>query len=181
MKYYSEILKKNFDTAEACEEAEAKIQNQFVKKEAEKAVTENNSISSNSISVYRKEAAAKVEEAFAKASQIRKSNKDKRALICEELTKINDKYNEQIKAIEEERKKEKRELELQYKDLDKEDRQSLEEAYEILRDFCKKYGAYHYSVNAEGADLFPMLLGFGQMEKANNMFNSMFGDFFNLF
>ena len=171
MKYYSEILKKNFDTAEACEEAEAKIQNQLAKKEAEKAVAENN----------RKEAATKVEEAFAKASQIRKSNKDKRTLIYEELTKINNKYNEQIKAIEENRKKEKQELELQYKDLDKEDRQSLEEAYGILRDFCKKYGTYHYSVNAEGADLFPMLLGFGQVEKVNNMFDSMFGDFFNLF
>ena len=171
MKYYSEILKKNFYTAEACEEAEAKIQNQLAKKEAEKAVAENN----------RKEAATKVEEAFAKASQIRKSNKDKRALIYEELTKINNKYNEQIKAIEEDRKKEKQELELQYKDLDKEDRQSLEEAYGILRDFCKKYGTYHYSVNAEGADLFPMLLGFGQVEKVNNMFDSMFGDFFNLF
>lgn len=171
MKYYSELLKKNFDTAEACEEAEAKMQKQLTEKEAEKAVAETN----------RKDAAVKVEEAFAKASQARKINKEKKEQFEEELNKINRKYNEQIAKIQADRQKEEQEIMAKYKALDKEDRQNLEAAYDVLRDFCKKYGTYHYSVNAEGADLFPMLLGFGQLEKVHNIFNDMFGNFFNLF
>ena len=178
MKYFSEILNQTFDTAEACEAAEKKSQEEQAAKETESSVIE---VKENKVSVDRKDAAQKVEKAFAEASKMRKDNAAKRDELKEKAAEINRKYDEQIAQLESERKKEYNEVLAQYRMLDKEDRQNLEVAYDELRKFCKKYGTYHYSVNAEGADLFPMLFGFGRMEKMNDVFNGLFDNFFNLF
>ena len=181
MKYYSEITKKNYDTVEALEEAEAKTktqaENKLVEKEA--AVTE------------RKAAAKIVEDAFTHASQIRKDNSAKRDILDEELKSIDKKYDTKFLELKKEydakdlelskqREEEYETMDKKFKELDKADKEALDKAYDELRAFCKKYGTYHYSVDTAGAELFPLLMGFGQVEKAQNIFQNMFNSMFNL-
>lgn len=168
MKFYSDITKKLYDNEEALKEAEQKIQTQLEKKET-------------GLVNERKEAAKLVEKAFADASAQRKENNTKREALDAKSREINKKYDVEIKKIEEQKEAEFETLEDEYRALEKSDKEILEQAYEELRKFCKKYGAYHYSVDAAGADLFPMLMGFGQMEKARNIFSDIFGNMFNLF
>lgn len=168
MKYYSEITKEVYDTEEALKKAEQHIEDQVEKKE-------------NAVVNERKEAAKVVEKAFAEASAKRKENSAKREELDEKSIAIDKKYDAEAKKIEEAREKELDAIGVEYRALDKSDKECIEQAYEELRKFCKKYGAYHYSVDAAGADLFPMLMGFGQMEKAQSMFSNMFNSMFNLF
>lgn len=182
MKYYSEILKKNYDTVEALEKAEAEA-----KTKDESAVVKN---TSGEIS-DRKSAAKIVEDAFAHASQVRKDNSAKRDALNEELKAIDKKYDAKFLELQKEYETKNRELsqardkeceamDKKFKELDKSDKDILNGAYDKLREFCKKYGAYHYSVDAAGSDLFPMLLGFGQIEKTADLFKNMFNSMFNL-
>ena len=69
------------------------------------------------------------------------------------------------------------EIEKQNKELDKGEESAIEEAYAKLRDFCKKYGTYHYSVNANDSNIFPMLMSFGQAEKMSRLFDELFRHF----
>ena len=168
MKYYSEITKKTYDTVEALQDAETKIKNQMEAKMP--SVPENNE---------RKEAANAVEAAFAAASKQRKENAKKREELDDKCMAFNRKYDEEIAKIEKARQAEEDEVANEFRKLDKLDEEVLEEAYKQLRAFCKKYGTYHYSVDADG-DLFPMLMGFGRIESAQNVFKDMFNSMFNL-
>lgn len=184
MKYYSELTNEKYDTVEELNAAEAKIKTQFETKTAQKE-------SKDVVTNERKQAAQAVEKAFAHASQIRKDNSTKRDEIDEEMRKIDKKYDAKFLAIQKEydrqneetskaRDDESEALEKKYKELDKSDKEALDAAYAELRAFCKKYGAYHYSVDTAGAELFPMLMGFGQIEKAQNAFRDIFSSVFNL-
>lgn len=168
MKYYSEITKEVYDTEEALKKAEQHIENQVEKKE-------------NAVVNERKEAAKVVEKAFADAAAKRKENSAKREELDKKNREIDRKYEAEFSKLERAQREEQDALGDEYALLDKSDKQCVEQAYEELRKFCKKYGAYHYSVDAAGADLFPMLMGFGQMEKAQSMFSNMFNSIFNLF
>lgn len=185
MKYYSEITKKNYDTVEALEEAEAKIKTQADKKLAAEKDDKN------VVNTERKEAAQVVEKAFALASQVKKDNSAKRDELDKQNREIDKKYraknielqkeyDAKIEALTQEQEAEEEKLGEAYDALDKADEEALEKAYAELSAFCKKYGAYHYSVDTAGAELFPMLMGFGRIEKAQNLFQSMFDSMFNL-
>lgn len=184
MKYYSDVTKEKYDTVEALEKAEAEAQAKAVqtadKQPKEVALSE------------RKEAAKRVEKAFAVASQKRKENANKREELEDKIAAIEEKYDEkyrtcqkefdaQCEVLELKRREETAVINKECKELEKADKAILEEAYAELRAFCKKYGTYHYSVDAAGAELFPMLMGFGQVEKAQNAFRDIFGSIFNLF
>lgn len=168
MKYYSDITKKTYDTVEALKEAEKKIESLAETKESE-------------VTNKRKEAAKAVEKVFADASALRKENGKKRDALDEKSRGITKKYDEQIRKLELDREKELEAMDDEYRTLDKADKKAMEQAYEELRKFCKEYGAYHYSVNTGDSDLFPMLMGFGQMERAQNALSNMFNSIFNLF
>lgn len=185
MKYHSELTKENYDTVEELEAAEAKIKTQFENKVPAKDNKEN------AVSNERKADAKAVEDAFALASKQRKDNATKREELDEEVRKIHKKYDAKFEAIQKEFDKASEEtskaqdaelesIEKQYRELDKADKENLEKAYAALRSFCKKHGAYHYSVDAAGAELFPMLMGFGQFEKTQNIFKDFFNSMFNL-
>ena len=179
MKFYSEITKQNYDTVEALQEAEKQVQNQAVDKQT--ATVSD-----------RKEAAKVVEKAFANASAKRKENAVKKEELDKKLREIDKKYRLEAAKLENEYREKSEELnkateekreavEGQYREIEKLDKEALNEAYEELRKFCKKYGTYHYSVDAAGAELFPLLMGFGQIEKTQSVFASLLNSAFNLF
>ena len=185
MKYYSELTNKNYDTVEELKAAEAKIKTQFEEKVPAKEDKES------AITNERKADAKAVEDAFALASKQRKDNAAKREELDEEIRKIHKKYDAKFEAIQKQydessletskaQDAELEEIDKQYRELDKADKENLEKAYAELRAFCKKHGAYHYSVDTAGAELFPLLMGFGRFEKTQNMFKDLFDSMFNL-
>lgn len=171
MKYFSEITNKTYDTEEELVAAE---------KSFEKQKKENNLENDG-----RKLAAQKVDEALNKVAQVRAENKTKEDAINEKLDQISEKYRQLFKEVEEKYRAEERELEEKqrseekelHEELKKNDKQlsdTLTAARKEMSEFCKKYGAYHYSVNAKNSDIFPFLWGIRQTERFQNAFD-LFG------
>ena len=79
--------------------------------------------------------------------------------------------------LEEQQRQEMVAIEEQHKELNKGEEKAIEEAYAKLREFCKEFGAYHYSVNTNDSNIFPMLMGFGQAEKMSHLFDELFRNF----
>lgn len=165
MKFYSDITKKLYESESDLNQDEKNHQVEIENKKTE-AVNE------------RKEAAKLVEKAFESVAAYRKEANAKRDALEEKSKELNKKYDAKIHEIEVAREKDFEGIEEELRNLDKDERQKVEEAYTELRKFCKQYGAYHYSVDAGGADLFPMLMGFGQLERAQNIFSDMLNLFF---
>lgn len=171
MKYFSEITNKNYDTVEELQKAEAGIEKQFNEKEAIETKEEVKPVGND-----RKVAAQKVDEAIAKASEVRKSVKAKKEELDEKMNTIDEKYEKLYRELEDKKTAEQRELVAQVKALDKEVEAAYEAARKELADFSKKYGAYHCSVNAKNSDIFPMLWGFREAERLQELFSGFFGN-----
>lgn len=176
MKYFSEITNKTYDTEEELVAAEKSLEKQ--KKE------------SNLENDGRKLAAQKVDEALNRVAQIRAENKVKEDAINEKFDGISEKYGQLFKELEEKYHAEERELEEKQHSEERELREELKKNNKELSDaltaarkemseFCKKYGAYHYSVNAKNSDIFPFLWGVRQTERFQNAFD-LFGSLWDL-
>lgn len=187
IKYYSDVTEKFYNTPEELKEAEAKVANAVETKTEEPKTKEVQTTESKAVS-ERKVAADKVQQAFANASLLRKNNNEKIAKKREEENKLAAEQNAEVQKLWKEYETKREEIEKGYIEkrkailreiaaIEKENKDSLNEAYKTLLDFNRKHGKYHYSVDSEGADLFPLLFGFGQMER----FGSLFDSFFNLF
>ena len=195
MKFYSDITEKMYETKEELEKAESEA---AVQAQAQTPVTKESKAVSE-----RKMAADKVSKVFADVSAARKVSAEKRKELGIQQEALDKKYKDRQREIAQQYEKEKRTLDDTYSTkaaaieseyeaesqklgkalikLDEEDKKGLNAAYKELFDFNKKYGKYHYSVDSEGAELFPLLFGFGQIERTGNVLESLFNSFFNLF
>ena len=172
MKYYSEITKKTYETVEELQKEEASIKERLEAKASEQP--QGQTVQSTS---ERKEAAKKVEFAFENVSKLKKANESIREGIDKRVRDLELKYQKLHMELEEQQRQEMIAIEEQYKELDKGEEKAIEEAYAKLREFCKEFGAYHYSVNANDSNIFPMLMGFGQVEKMSRLFGELFRNF----
>lgn len=172
MKYYSEITKKTYETVEELQKEEASIKEKLEAKASEQP--QGPTVQSAS---ERKEAAKKVEFAFENVSKLKKANESIREGMDKKVRDLELKYQKLHMELEEQQRQEMIEIEEQYKELDKGEEKAIEEAYAKLREFCKEFGAYHYSVNANDSNIFPMLMGFGQAEKMSHLFGELFRNF----
>lgn len=125
----------------------------------------------------RKEAAKQVELAFENVSKLKKTNESIREEIDKKVRDLELRYQKLHMDLEEQQRQKMAAIEDQYKKLDKGEEEAVEEAYAKLRAFCKEFGAYHYSVNANDSNIFPMLMGFGQVEKMSHLFGELFRNF----
>lgn len=172
MKYYSEITKKTYETVEELQKEEASIKEKLEAKASEQPQEPTAQSASE-----RKEAAKRVEFAFENVSKLKKANESIRDDIDKKVRDLELKYQKLHMELEEQQRQEMIEIEEQYKELDKGEEKAIEEAYAQLREFCKEFGAYHYSVNANDSNIFPMLMGFGQAEKMSRLFGEIFRNF----
>ena len=172
MKYYSEITKKTYETVEELQKEEASIKEKLEAKASEQP--QEPTVQSAS---ERKEAAKKVEFAFENVSKLKKANESIREGIDKRVRDLELKYQKLHMELEEQQRQEMIAIEEQHKELDKGEEKAIEEAYAKLREFCKEFGAYHYSVNANDSNIFPMLMGFGQVEKMSHLFGEFFRNF----
>lgn len=172
MKYYSEITKKTYETVEELQKEEASIKEKLEAKASEQPQEPTAQSASE-----RKEAAKRVEFAFENVSKLKKANESIRDDIDKKVRDLELKYQKLHMELEEQQRQEMIEIEEQYKELDKGEEKAVEEAYAQLREFCKEFGAYHYSVNANDSNIFPMLMGFGQAEKMSRLFGEIFRNF----
>ena len=174
MKYFSEITNKNYDTVEELKKAEAAIEKQFDEKETEKVVKVKEE--TKPVESERRVAAKKVDDAIAKISEVRKSVKAKKEELDDKIMAVDEKYEKLFRELEDKKAAEQKELIAQEKALDKEVEAAYEVARKELAEFSKKYGAYHCSINAKNADLFPLVWGFREAERLQNLFSGFFGN-----
>lgn len=172
MKYYSEITKKTYETVEELQKEEASIKEKLEAKASEQPQEPTAQSASE-----RKEAAKRVEFAFENVSKLKKANESIREGMDKKVRDLELKYQKLHMELEEQQTQEMIAIEEQYKELDSSEEKAVEEAYAKLREFCKEYGAYHYSVNAGDSNIFPMLMGFGQVEKMSHLFGELFRNF----
>ena len=178
MKYYSELTREIYDTPEQLKEAEGKIKKQFDKKVLSETATDKNK---PAVDVERKAAAQKVEEAFAKVMELKESHKAQEDEYAKELEAIEEKYYKLHRELEDKENEETKAVKQKINALDKELAEQAAAARKQLTEFCKKYGAYHYSVNTKNADIFPMLQILRGVEHTGNILDNMFGNFWGLF
>lgn len=172
MKYYSEITKKTYETVEELQKEEASIKGKLEAKAS--GQPQEQTVQSAS---ERKEAAKQVELAFENVSKLKKANESIREEIDKKVNDLEHKYQKLHMELEEQQRQEMTEIEEQHKELNKGEEKAIEEAYAKLREFCKEFGAYHYSVNTNDSNIFPMLMGFGQAEKISRLFDELFRNF----
>lgn len=172
MKYYSEITKKTYETVEELQKEESSIKEKLEAKASEQPQEPTAQSASE-----RKEAAKKVEFAFENVSKLKKANESIREEIDKKVNDLELKYQKLHMELKDQQRQEMIAIEEQYKELDKVEKKAVEEAYAKLREFCKEFGAYHYSVNANDSNIFPMLMGFGQVEKMSHLFSELFRNF----
>ena len=176
MKYFSEITKKTYDTIEELQTEEASIKEQMTAKVEEKT-KETEQVPVSTAASERKEAAKKVELAFENVSKLKKNNSSIRDSLEQKIQEIELKYQKLHMEVEENQRIEMLDVEKRIKEIDRAEDEAVEMAYAELREFCKKHGSYHYSVNAGDSNIFPMLMGFGQIEKMNSLFTELFRNF----
>lgn len=172
MKYYSEITKKTYETVEELQKEEASTKGKLEAKASEQPQEPIAQSASE-----RKEAAKKVELAFENVSKLKKANESIREEIDKKVNDLERKYQKLHMDLEEQQRQEMVAIEEQHKELNKGEEKAIEEAYAKLREFCKEFGAYHYSVNTNDSNIFPMLMGFGQAEKISRLFDELFRNF----
>ena len=172
MKYYSEITKKTYETVEELQKEETSIKEKLEAKASEQPQEPIAQSASE-----RKEAAKRVEFAFENVSKLKKANESIREEIDKKVRDLEFKYQKLHMELEEQQRQEMISIEEEYKSLDSCEAEAVEEAYAKLREFCKEFGAYHYSVNANDSNIFPMLMGFGQAEKMSRLFSELFRNF----
>ena len=175
MKYFSEITKKTYDTIEELQAEETSIKEQMAAKVGKPEEPEQAPIST--AASERKEAAKKVEFAFENVSKLKKANSSIRDSLDQKAQEIDLKYQKLHMELDENQRIEMVDIEKQFKEIDRGENDAVERAYAELREFCKKYGTYHYSVNAGDSNIFPMLMGFGQIEKMSSLFTELFRNF----
>ena len=176
MKYFSEITKKTYDTIEELQAEETSIKEQMTAK-VEGKIEETEQAPISTAASERKEAAKRVEFAFENVSKLKKANSSIRDSLEQKIQEIELKYQKLHMELEEGQRNEMFDIEKQFKEIDRGENEAVERAYSELREFCKKHGSYHYSVNAGDSNIFPMLMGFGQIEKMNGLFTELFRNF----
>lgn len=152
MKYYSEILKKNFDSEEDCLKAERNYQSEQkkIEEKLQKALQEKKA-KDEELALSKKELATKIEEASAKV---------------EEANNVYDAAKEKATAILNKAKEEAAGI----LDVAKNKVREAEKArYEALSAFNKKFGPYTTTLTGEKAAK--------EYSKAVRRFNDVFSDF----